>query len=284
MEKIQLWSDPAKKDLTLTPYLLPGEDKRPAILVIPGGGYGGVCEATEGQPIARAFNALGYHTFVLQYRCAPHRYPAPQQDAIRALRIIRYNAEKWNVIADRVAVCGFSAGGHLAGSMGTITEGIPDVENDDVDKERGNADAMILSYGVLCFEDWSHMGTQTNLLGDAFNTGLREHCSLEKQVGSHTPPAFLWHTVEDGAVPYLNSVNFVKAMTEHKRPVEFHLFPYGDHGTLLGMGTKDISRWPELAVSFLNQQWEMRDGGEEAVRGRYAKIYETQENWLKQFK
>lgn len=283
---ILLWSDPAKKDLTLTPYLVEDGKARGAVLVIPGGGYGSVCEKTEGEPIARAFNEKSYHAFVLNYRVAPHRFPEPQQDAVRAIRLIRRHAAEWNVIPDRIAVCGFSAGAHLAGCLGTITESIPDVEHDETDRERASADAMILCYGVLCFEDWSHLGTQKNLLGDRFaDESFRTSCSLEKQAGPHTPPTFLWHTAADQLVPFENSLRFARAVISAGRPAELHVFPYGGHGMLLGTGTPDISRWPELAVSFLNQQWEMRDGDADALLAdRYSNIYEKMQGWLASFK
>lgn len=105
---ILLWKDPAKNQAPapeLCCYLLPGKMKRPAVLVIPGGGYGGVCEATEGEPIARKFNELGFHAFVLHYRVAPHRFPEPQEDVFRAIRLIRANAGKWCVTPNQLAVC-----------------------------------------------------------------------------------------------------------------------------------------------------------------------------------
>ena len=124
MEKIYLWQDASIKTLadrpSITPFLLNDGEKHPAVLIIPGGGYGGVCEATEGTPVAREFNQLGFHAFVLDYRVAPNRFPAPQQDAARGMRMIRYYAEQWNVLTDQIAVCGFSAGGHLAGSIGVL--------------------------------------------------------------------------------------------------------------------------------------------------------------------
>ena len=112
MEKIYLWKDENIKTAadrpSVTLFLLDTAQKRPAILVIPGGGYGSVCESTEGSPIARKFNALGYHAFVLDYRVAPEVFPAPQLDAMRAMKIIRGNAAKWNIDADKVCCCGFS--------------------------------------------------------------------------------------------------------------------------------------------------------------------------------
>lgn len=253
-----LWPD-SGMTASLTPYLLSGV--RPAVLVIPGGGYGCVCMDSEGEPVARRFNELGYHAFVLNYRVAPHRFPAPQQDAVRAMRTIRRNAEAWGVIRDRVAVCGFSAGAHLAGCLGTIPKSIPDVLNDAVDAENGVPDGMILSYGVLCFEPWSHEGSIRNLLGPDPDPELLKRCSLEKQADGDTVPAFIWHTAADQMVAFRNSVDFAAAMAAHGRPFELHLFPFGRHGMLLGLGTRDVGRWPEAACAFLETQWRYRGEG-----------------------
>ena len=113
-EKIYLWSDPSIRTRcdrpSITPYLCSEPGIRPAILVIPGGGYGMVCETTEGSPIARKFNELGFHAFVLDYRTAPSRWPEPQLDAMRAVKIIRGRADEWQIDGEKVSVCGFQPG------------------------------------------------------------------------------------------------------------------------------------------------------------------------------
>ena len=273
-EKTYLWKQKENNPSSVTPFLLGGSEAHPAVLVIPGGGYGGVCESTEGSPVARKFNELGFHAFVLDYRVAPHRFPAPQQDALRAMRLIRANAKQWRVIPDRVAVCGFSAGGHLACSLGTISDQIPNVEHDSVDAENGVPDAMILCYGVLVLAPWSNQGTCRNLLGEMPEPEKLKLCSLEKQVGIHTPPAFLWHTISDQMVCFRNSVVFAQAMSGCNRPCELHLFPYGDHGMLLGLGTDDVIQWPLLARNFLETQWKMRSTPN-ALRERYTNRYQA---------
>ena len=116
---MKLWRDPSVES-ALTLWNPPGAAARPAMLVVPGGGYGCVCVETEGGPIAQRFAELGFQTFYLQYRVAPHRFPAPQQDLLRAIRLIRANAAAWGVRKNEIAVCGFSAGGHLGASAGTI--------------------------------------------------------------------------------------------------------------------------------------------------------------------
>ena len=146
MECVQLplWRDSAiESRLDRYPDSDPG--KKPALLVIPGGGYGNVCETTEGQPVAECFRKFGFRTFVLRYRVAPHRYPAPQQDALRAIKLIRAHADAWGVIPDQLAVCGFSAGAHLAACTGTLHDRIPAADGDTADTFSGRPDAMLLA-------------------------------------------------------------------------------------------------------------------------------------------
>ena len=267
--KVSLWPDRCGVPSSITSFLLPGVEVRPAILVIPGGGYGGVCERTEGSPIARRFNELGFHAFVLDYRVAPHRFPAPQQDAMRAIRWIRGNAEKLGVDPDRIAVCGFSAGGHLAASLGTICAGVDASCGDELDSISARPDALILCYPVISLEPWSHEGSGINLFGE-LTPANRKAGSLEKQVTSDTPPAFLWHTIGDQLVPFRNSMEFAQAMAAHSRPCELHLFPFGKHGMLLGTDTPDISSWPQLAANFLQTQFSAA-----ALQARYTNEYQS---------
>ena len=251
---ILLWTDPGKNAAPapeLCCYLLPGEkNPRPAVLVIPGGGYGCVCESTEGEPIARKFNELGFHAFVLHYRVAPHRFPEPQEDVLRAIRLIRARAGAWRVIPDRLAVCGFSAGGHLAASAGTLFDEISADAGDDADLQNARPDAMILCYPVISFARFAHEGSARNLLGGHFPQ-WKERLSLETRVTEKTPPAFIWHTAEDAAVPWRNSAMMAEALYDKKVPCSLHIFPHGGHGMLLGTGTPDVVQWPEMAKRFL---------------------------------
>jgi len=231
-------------------YLVDSKLERPAVLVIPGGGYGCVCEETEGFPIAQKFNELGLHAFVLNYRVAPNRFPAPQLDVIRAMKIIRHNVSRWNIDEKSIAVCGFSAGAHLAGSLGTIAQTIDINIQDEIDTLDFIPNAMILCYGVLCFEKWSHQGSINNLLGE--NSDIDPAiCSLEKNINDTTPPSFVWHTYEDQMVSYRNSTVFAEAMWKMNRICELHVFPHGPHGMQLGYGRKDIEGWPQMAANFL---------------------------------
>ena len=279
MEKIYLWKDENIKTAadrpSVTLFLLDTAQKRPAILVIPGGGYGSVCESTEGSPIARKFNALGYHAFVLDYRVAPEVFPVPQLDAMRAMKIIRGNAAKWNIDADKVCCCGFSAGGHLAGSLGILCDGLDASDGDEFDKYPHAPYAMILCYGVLAFEDWSHEGTQKNLLGEDFKN-IRHRYSLVNSVNKNTPPAFLLHTVCDQLVSYRNSIEFAEAMAKNERPCELMLGYWGKHGMLLAQNTLDISDWAEHAVNFIATLTEIEKDSD--YLKRYTNAYQAQQS------
>ncbi|MDD3886148.1 MAG: polysaccharide deacetylase family protein [Victivallaceae bacterium] len=235
---------PGESQPSLTPFLLAGKAIRPAVLVIPGGGYGCVCEPSEGSPIARRFNQLGFHAFVLDYRVSPHRWPEPQQDAMAAMRQIRARAAEWHVEPHSVAVCGFSAGAHLAASLGTLCDRL------DAWGKDCRPDAMLLAYGVLSLESWSHVETARNLLGEHLEE-LGKELSTTLHVTAATPPAYVWHTFEDQIVPYRNSVEFAAAMRKAGRPCELHIFPHGPHGMQLGYDCDDIAQWPEQAKLFL---------------------------------
>ena len=278
MEWINLW-----KDETITaqhgrpavlPFLLDEPGVHPAVLVIPGGGYGMVCEPTEGTPTAREFNKLGYHAFVLNYRTAPSRWPEPQLDAMRAIKMIRANAKDWKVDPDKVFSCGFSAGGHLAGSLGVLCGDLDASCGDDCDNFSHIPNAMLLCYGVLAFEEWSHNGTQKCLLGDNYKE-IRQKYSLPDFITAQTPPAFLMHTICDQIVPYRNSIAFADSMAKAGRPCELVLNYWGDHGMLLGKNTLDVSEWPEQADRFL-KSLELAENDPE-FRERYTNKYQCQQ-------
>lgn len=275
MNKIYLWRDSAIKTRTDRPSIVPfltDSPQAPAILIIPGGGYGVVCESTEGTPTAKKFNSLGYHAFVLDYRTAPARYPEPQQDAMRAIKMIRANAEKWGVISDQVYTCGFSAGAHLAGCPGILCDDLDASDNDFCDNFSHVPDGMILCYGVLAFEEWSHIGSQQNLLGDDFRS-IRKKCSLPDFVCEKTPPAFLMHTICDQWVSFRNSIVFAEAMAKAERPCKLILNNWGDHGMLLGKNTLDVVDWPEQADAFFKSV--LLSQSDPEFRSRYTNAYQS---------
>ena len=229
------------------------DEPRGAVLVCPGGGYGSRAEH-EGGVIARRFNEDGFHAFVVHYRVAPHRHPAPLFDVARAIRIIRHNAEEWKVEPSKIAVCGFSAGGHLTASLGVHFDEAP-VEGSTPDKLpstlSGRPDALILCYPVISSSAFAHQGSFENLLGAESSPGLRQKMSLELQVTPETPPAFLWHTFDDAAVPVENSLLFAQALRGQSIPFEMHIYPTGRHG--LGLAEEDahVATWIPLCCEWL---------------------------------
>ena len=230
---------------------------RPAMLVIPGGGYHVVCEDREGAPIAAAFEALGFRSFVLNYRCAPNRFPTPQLDAIRAIKLIRANASEWGVMPDQIAVCGFSAGGHLASTCAYLADELDAqaADGDAADAVSGRPNGVVLAYAVLSATgEWMHRGTYANLLGGLDDAAMLKHLSFDQRVTAKTPSAFIWHTRTDSVVDYRNSVVSAEAMWRAGRPCHLSIFPTGNHGLCLGFdaGAKreDVAFWPAQVKAF----------------------------------
>jgi acetyl esterase/lipase len=254
----RLWADAKEKDApTIHLHMPPAEKANGAAVVIcPGGGYGGVMMSYEGHDIARWLNTLGVAGVVLKYRHAPtYKHPVPLQDAQRALRMVRARAKEWKIDPGRVGILGFSAGGHLASTAGTHGDyGLKDTNaKDAIDGESCVPDFMILVYPVITMTGpYAHEGSRRNLLGDNPDATLVENLSNEKQVTDKTPPTFLTHTSEDAAVPPQNSVMFYEALVKHKVPAELHIYEKGPHG--LGMDRRPdlpFSSWPQRCAAWL---------------------------------
>ena len=263
MDPILLWpNDPSRTSAALgrphlLPFLHPGQEPRPAILVIPGGGYANVCHGYEGSDVAQKFVSLGYHAFVLEYRCGEHGgWPAPQQDAARAVKLLRARAGELRLDPRHVASLGFSAGGHLAGCLGTsIIQRVDASAGDDADALSPRVDAMILCYAVIRFEDASgHSASGKNLLGPG-NAHLYPEYDLSLHLDEETPPTFLFHTAADQIVPCLGSLDMAAKLKQRQIPVGLHLFPFGVHGAGLATDTIDTVQWPDMAHRFLQRVW-----------------------------
>lgn len=235
-EKIELI--PGRNEVTLEYF---GIDDRSiakdAMLVIPGGGYGTVCSDREGYPIAQAYMMQEMNAFVLHYSVGSKIEEAidPLCQASLAMVHIRENAEKYNINPDRVFVVGFSAGGHLAGSLATLWN------REDVQKKLGeNAGKNRPTGAVLCYAvtlGFSTAGsaiTFKNLLKDKIeDAACVNSFSLEKNVGPHTAPAFIMHTFDDAVVPLDNALKLGLAYKEAEIPFEMHIYPHGPHGMAL---------------------------------------------------
>ncbi|HWV35221.1 MAG TPA: alpha/beta hydrolase [Thermomicrobiales bacterium] len=259
---LPLWPEgaPEIKDVapgdgpTLTPFLLPqGHGPAPAIVVCPGGGYRIKAEH-EGAPIAEWLNSLGLVAFVVDYRVAPYRHPAPLQDAQQALRLVRANASRWGVLADKVGILGFSAGGHLAATAGTWWDRGDAASDDPVRRESSRPDMLVLCYPVISFADVAHVGSMENLLGPNPAQDRREALSAERNVSAETPPTFLWHTADDEVVHVEHSLRFASALRAHDVPFSLHVFPHGRHGLGLAEDDPVVGAWTSLCASFLQSQ------------------------------
>ncbi len=240
----------AKDKPQITIFLPQGESVTDcAVVVCPGGGYGGLATDHEGKQIAAWFNSFGVAAFILDYRHRGKGYghPAPLQDALRAVRTVRTRAADWGINPAKIGIMGFSAGGHLASTAGTqFTDGDPDAV-DPVEKASSRPDFLILCYPVIAFgETYNHTGSMKNLLGDDPPQDLIDSYASHKRVTDKTPPTFLFHTDEDTGVPSENAVAFYAGLRRHKIPAEMHIYRVGRHGIGLGKTIIGTETWPEL--------------------------------------
>lgn len=202
-------------------------DKRPCIIICPGGGYG-YCSERETEPIAVNFLSEGYNTFTIWYSVSPNRFPTQIREVAAVMELIYKNADNWNCDTSRIAIIGFSAGGHLAAHYSNAYNC---AEIREIFPESKGINASILCYPVISADmSFTHAWSITNLLGHKPNAEEVEKFSCEKLVSSNTPPTFIWHTAEDDCVPVRNSLEYAKALSEHKIPFEMRIYPYGQHG------------------------------------------------------
>lgn len=239
-EVIPMKTKNSSEDARLTTYIIDhseeiGINKRPAVVVCPGGGYGFVSDR-EAEMIALNLNSFGYHAVVLRYSVAPKAaYPTALTELASVVALLRQKAEEWHIDTTQILVQGFSAGGHLAASYGMFWREDFLAEEIGVPVEMLKPDGMILCYPVITSGEFAHRDSFKNLLGERYEE-LVEKMSLETQVSENTPQTFLWHTFTDDCVPVQNSLLLIDAMVKKKIPVEFHMYPDGGHG--LGLANK----------------------------------------------
>jgi acetyl esterase/lipase len=238
---------------TLATYLPAQNPTMTAVIVAPGGGYTHLSMEKEGSDVAKWLNAHGVAAFVLKYRLGPkYHHPVELGDAQRAIRTVRAQAAEIGIDPSRIGMWGFSAGGHLTASAGTLYDQGPPATADEIDKQSARPDFMILSYPVITMDpSYAHMGSRKYLLGDTPDPALANLLSPEKQVTAQTPPAFLYSTTDDGTVPVMNSIAFYSALIAKKVPAEMHIYAHGPHGTGLAQGFPDLKNWPDLLATWM---------------------------------
>lgn len=232
------------------------DPKRTAVVIFPGGGYRGVSILKEGYNVARAFNEMGVTAFVVKYRTPSDRHmkdkrTGPLQDAQQAVATVRRDATKWNIDPTRIGVMGFSAGGHLAATTGTLFKS-PVLSQWTSADVRPNF--LMLIYPVITFVDPSvHAGSRKMLLGDAPSEADMQRFSPQLAVSDETPPTFLIHAADDQTVPVANSILFFEALQARKIPSQLMIYPAGGHGYGLNNATTD-DRWIERCRQWLQSQ------------------------------
>lgn len=267
MRLVERSSDPALPDRYLThvsePYLVVYRPQRPngvALLVTPGGGYQRVVLDKEGSALVPAFVEQGGATlFVLRYRLPGEGRDdreAALADAQRALRLIRHRAGEWGVDPQRVGVIGFSAGGHLAARLGNGFDQPVYPATDAIDGESARPDFQLLIYPVIDMAGAdTHPGSRERLLGPHATPELQRHYSMQTRVRADTPPTFLLHAADDGAVPVGNSLLMFRSLRAAGVDTELHVFPHGGHGFgTRGTAGLTTAAWPRLALDWIAAQ------------------------------
>ena len=249
---------------------MPGRP-RPAVVICPGGGYGHLA-TREAEPMALAFVARGYQAFVLRYSVEPARYPQALCELAACVAEVRRMADTWGVDPRRVAVMGFSAGGHLAATLGASWHEPWLAERTGATADELRPDALVLGYPVITSGAYAHRPSFERLCGQ--DDQLIEQLSIERRVDGRFPATFVWHTAADATVSVHNTLLLAGALAEAQVPFAAHVFPYGSHGAALGTyetalaGREDhiqqqVQAWPDLAQLWLSELWERRDEREE---------------------
>jgi acetyl esterase/lipase len=231
---------------TLTHFPAPGNrTSKAAVVICPGGGYQVLAFGHEGIDVARRLNQMDVSAFIVKYRLREYGHPAPLQDVLRAIRIVRSRAKEFGVAPDRIGVMGFSAGGHLAATAATLFDAADGRTGAPLDAVSARPDFAALIYPVITLKGpFAHAGSRRNLIGETPDTAQVDRLSPELHVTKETPPAFLVHTAEDKGVPLENSLLFYQAVRAAGGSAELHLYEKGPHGFGLGQALGPASDWP----------------------------------------
>lgn len=243
---------------------MPYMDKRSAVVICPGGAYY-MTSDREAEPIALNYLARGFNAFVVRYSVYPHAtFPNSLVDVSRAMKYVRDNAEEFGIFSDKIAVCGFSAGGHLAASLGTLWNDAEVQKLAGCSGEENKPNALLLIYPVISsirnVQPESIRHITMGIEDEAKKAECLAKVSLENQVGKHTPPAFIMHTYSDNVVPVENPLLFASAMAAADVPFELHIFQNGGHGLALANHVtynneysvdEDFAKWMDLSAKWL---------------------------------
>ena len=259
IETLDIYGGTLRVYLRQAAAAMPLAATRPLVLVAPGGGYEHV-SAREADPVALRFLAAGYHAAVLEYSVGPAaRDYRPLRQIDGALAALRARAEEWGIRPDKIAVCGFSAGAHLA-----LSSAVLPLPGQTGWEGRQRPDALILSYPVVTAGPYAHRGSFVALSGSD-ETAAHAAFGLEDKVGPDCPPVFLWHTLDDRTVPAENSLLLLAALRRAGVPCEAHFFPTGVHG--LSVCTAEVNtpqphaaHWFPLAAEWLAQRFDWAIG------------------------
>lgn len=239
-----------------------GDDHRIGLVICPGGGYTHL-SPREGELMALRLASRGVSCFVLNYHLAPHRYPTQLFDAAQAVAYVRSHAEAFHIRPDRIAIMGFSAGGHVAGSLGVWWQDAHLMAQAGATPEEARPNAMVLCYPVITAGEKAHRGSFIALTGSEDPADHLPY-SLESHVSPAAPPTFLWHTWQDGAVPVENTLLMAQALKAAGVQAEVHIYPFGGHGLAMadettavpgyeGQIIPEVQGWLEDAFRFLTQ-------------------------------
>ncbi len=244
---------------TLEVYLpAPKHANGQAVIIFPGGGYHGLAYDWEGTDIAKSLTVKGVAGIVVKYRLpwsksiTEGKNVVPLQDAQRAIRLVRSKAAAWGIAPDKIGIMGFSAGGHLASSLGTHYKDKVYQRQDAADDLSARPDFMALIYPVITLGHPStHTGSRTSLLGENPTQEEVDYLSNEKHVDGNTPPTFLLHAMDDKAVSVENSILFFGALREHHIPATMHVYPTGGHGFSMALNDERLKNWMDLLFNWL---------------------------------
>jgi len=228
-----------------------------AMLIFPGGGYGILAYDWEGTDIAKFLNSKGIAGIVVKYRLPSDvsqtdKHNVPLMDAQRAVRIVRGKAKEYNLDPNKIGIMGFSAGGHLASTLGTHFNEKVYEPIDEADALSARPDFMGLIYPVVTFtQTTKHSGSEKALLGETASKEMQEHFSNELQVSAQTPPTLLVHAIDDKGVPVENSLLFFQALKDNNVPATMHIYPTGGHGFSLARDNKHLRGWTERLFEWM---------------------------------